>query len=214
MDTQSFIIPLKQRLSLDLPGKPAQQRFLANPRTTVTFPNRENESIPSAVLILLFPKDDDMHFFLTERTHTVEFHKGQISLPGGAQEKNESLEATALRETYEEIGVHPDKVEIVGSLTPLFTPVTGFMIHPFISYTSHEPDTAVQESEVASVHTVSVNELLNIESEKREERIIRNMEVDVPYFQFNTVQVWGVTSMILSEFKTVLTEALYAENRH
>lgn len=214
MDTESLIIPLKQRLALDLPGEPAQRRFLATPRSAVNFLKTEDESIPSAVLILLFPKNGKMHFFLTERTQTVEFHKGQISLPGGAQENNESLSSTALRENYEEIGVHPDKVELVGSLTPLFTPVTGFMVHPFIAYAEHEPITTLQKNEVASVHTVSVSELLDNESEKQEERIIRDIAVDVPFFQFSTVQVWGVTSMILSEFKTVLTEALHAKNWH
>ncbi len=155
-----------------------------------------------------------MHFFLTERTQTVEFHKGQVSLPGGAQEKEESLETTALRETFEEIGIHPDDVEIVGSLSPLFTPVTGFMIHPFIGFAIRKPETVIQEIEVASVHTVSISELLDSRMEKQEKRTIRDIAVDVPFFDFSTIQVWGATAMILSEFKSVLTEVLHAENWH
>lgn len=214
MDPESFIEPLKQRLALDLPGKNAQRRFRAKPRSPINFPNTEADSIPSAVLILLFPKDENVHFFLTERTHTVEFHKGQVSLPGGAQEENESLEKTAVRETHEEIGVDPNDVEIIGRLTPLFTPVTGFMIHPFIGFSNHEPKTAIQKNEVASLHTVSLEEFLNDSCEKQEERSIKDIAVDVPFFQFRTVQVWGATSMILSEFKSILQEALYAENRN
>ena len=214
MNPASFIGPLKQRLTLELPGEDAQRRFLAIPRTAVSFPNTEENSIPSAVLILLFPNNDDMHFFLTERTQTVEFHKGQVSLPGGAQEKEESLETTALRETFEEIGIHPDDVEIVGSLSPLFTPVTGFIIHPFIGFANRKPETVIQEIEVASVHTVSISELLDSRMEKQEKRTIRDIAVDVPFFDFSTIQVWGATAMILSEFKSVLTEVLHAENWH
>ena len=191
MDTASIIVPLKQRLALELPGENAQRRFLAKPRTPINFPNTKADSIPSAVLILLFPKDNDVHFFLTERTHTVEFHKGQISLPGGAQEENESLEITAVRETHEEIGVEPTDVEIIGRLTPLFTPVTGFMIHPFIGFTKHRPETTIQKMEVASLHTVSLKEFLNDSCEKQEERTIRDIAVVVPFFQFTGVQVWG-----------------------
>ena len=141
----------------------------------------------------------------------MELHKGQISLPGGMQENNETLELTAIRETHEEIGVSPISFEILGSLTPLFTPVTGFMIHPFIAFSDYEPETLIQKNEVDSLHSVSLEELLNDSCEKKENRTINNISAEIPFFQFKSVRVWGVTAMILSEFKCVLNEVIHAK---
>src|SRR2546429_1587695 len=72
---------------------------------------------PAAVLILVCDRNGEPQIIFTERTNHVEHHKGQISFPGGAcDEADDCLETTALRETFEEIGVVPDHVHIVGQL--------------------------------------------------------------------------------------------------
>ena len=89
-----------------------------------------------------------MVFFLTKRTNLVEHHKGQISLPGGMIEKNESYKNAALRETHEEIGVTSDEINILGSLTPLYVPVSKFKIFPFVGWAVKKPKTVMHSIEV------------------------------------------------------------------
>ncbi len=80
------------------------------------------DATPAAILVLVYDRDGEAHVLFTERTHQVEHHKGQISFPGGASDEGDaSLEATALRETAEEIGVEPEAVEIVGQLDEMLT---------------------------------------------------------------------------------------------
>ena len=78
----------------------------------------KKKSMPAAVMILLHYRSKNWHFFLTKRTQEVRHHKGQISFPGGIQEKYESLPKTAIRETEEEIGISASDIKLIGSLTP------------------------------------------------------------------------------------------------
>ena len=201
-------IKLAQHLVKELPGKPAQKIMLTKPRNPINYSSNSECPNPAAVLILLFPVKQDIRFFLTKRTNVVQYHKGQISLPGGAWEEGEQLWGTALRETNEEIGVREDHIQFIGELTPLFVPVTGFLIHPFVGWVDEEPETSPDPTEVESLFSASVLSLTDQNSCQCEERTIRGHVFDVPYFQLNRQKVWGATSMILSEFKTVLKEVI------
>lgn len=198
---------LKKVLAQDLPGRKAQENMLAQPRKAITMPNSVSDATPASVLILLYQLKDDIWFFLTERTHTVDTHKGQISFPGGVKEINESLEDTARRETWEEIGIPADDINIIGELTPLFVPVTGFLIHPFVGWIDFIPEIKAEPSEVASIFSVPLTQLVSDDREKRELWNLRGHDVDVPFFKFSGHKVWGATAMILSEFKQVQLEA-------
>ena len=201
-------IKLAQHLVKELPGKPAQKIMLTKQRNPINYSSNSECPNPAAVLILLFPVKQDIRFFLTKRTNVVQYHKGQISLPGGAWEEGEQLWGTALRETNEEIGVREDHIQFIGELTPLFVPVTGFLIHPFVGWVDEEPETSPDPTEVESLFSASVLSLTDQNSCQCEERTIRGHVFDVPYFQLNREKVWGATSMILSEFKTVLKEVI------
>ena len=201
-------IKLAQHLVKELPGKPAQKIMLTKPRNPINYSSNSECPNPAAVLILLFPIIQDIRFFLTKRTNVVQYHKGQISLPGGAWEEGEQLWGTALRETNEEIGVRAEHIQFIGELTPLFVPVTGFLIHPFVGWVDEEPETSPDPTEVESLFSASVLSLTDQNSCQCEERTIRGHVFDVPYFQLNREKVWGATSMILSEFKTVLKEVI------
>lgn len=191
-----------------LPGASSQNIMLITPQNSVKYFIPPDNIVLSAVLILLFPIREDIHFFLTKRTDTVQYHKGQISLPGGAKEEGEELIGTALRETDEEIGISPDSIQIIGQLTPLLVPVTGFQIHPFIGFSEHKPETATDPMEVESVFSVSIHSLVHQKTHQLEERTLRGHLYQVPYYHLNNKKVWGATSMILSEFKTVLNTIL------
>ncbi len=201
---------LQIRLINNLPGKDEQWRMRVTSDKSYNFDNTEEDAIQSAVLILLYEENGVICFTLTERTQTVEHHRGQISLPGGAREADEKLSSTAIRETQEEIGIYADDVDIIGALSPLFVPVTGFIINPFVGIinANFEPQPAPEE--VETVISVHVNELLNDDNELQEKRNLRGYDVNIPYFLLSGHKVWGATAMILSEFKTVLKEAMDA----
>ena len=201
---------LQIRLINNLPGKDEQWRMRVTSDKSYNFDNTEEDAIQSAVLILLYEENGVICFTLTERTQTVEHHRGQISLPGGAREADEKLSSTAIRETQEEIGIYADDVDIIGALSPLFVPVTGFIINPFVGIinANFEPQPAPEE--VETVISVHVNELLNDDNELQEKRNLRGYDMNIPYFLLSGHKVWGATAMILSEFKTVLKETMDA----
>ena len=195
---------LKARLKKPLPGNEAHLITRIKTKSEVTFPNTIEAAIPAAVLILLFPFKDEIQFFLTKRTEDVEHHKGQISLPGGIRENNDTLEKTAVRETKEEVGIDPNTIMNLGSLTPFFIPVTGYIVHPFIGWCKEKPSTQVHDVEVNQLFSVSISELLDENILQNEEWNIRGYDAIVPYYNFGKCKVWGATAAILSEFKLIL----------
>ena len=204
MDFQHFITQLEIMITNYLPGEESQQKMRVNYDQSIELPFSKNNSTASAVLILLYLEDNEIRFFLTKRSNELEHHKGQISLPGGTQEENEELTHTALRETQEEIGINKTSISIIGSMTPLFVPVTGFMIHPFIGYSSNKLEPTPDPSEVEAIFSVNISDLLNETNQTIEKRNIRGYDVEVPYFKLNNYEVWGATSMILSEFRDLI----------
>ena len=205
MPTTDIIILIRKRLQERLPGLEAQIRMAPSKRFAI--PDPPDPLLSAAVLILLFPDDESWRFFLTERTHGVEHHQGQISLPGGAREKDESLEDAAIRETQEEMGIS-ETPEIIGQLSKLHIPVSGFEVSPFVGWLSVRPEVEPNNVEVARVHEVTLADFLATECHKWEKRTFRSIEIEVPYFELDGVKVWGATAMILSEFRQVLQEAL------
>lgn len=199
-----LIEALGKKLQWALPGIEAQKKMAPVPRSIPPFAATEKNATPSAVLILLFPKNDSWSFILTERSSQVEHHQGQVSLPGGAQEDGESLQETALRETEEELGIDIENVSVLGPLTPLFIPMSGFIVHPFVGWTKSQPEIQPDPVEVIAVPIVSIDQLLAPENIKREKRKHRGIEVDIPFFDFEKAKVWGATAMILSEFREIL----------
>jgi 8-oxo-dGTP pyrophosphatase MutT (NUDIX family) len=204
MDFQRFITQLKIAINKDLPGEESHQKMRVIYDQSIELPFSKINSTQAAVLILLYLADNEIYFFLTKRTDELKHHKGQISLPGGTQEGNEKLIDTALRETQEEIGINKTSISIIGTITPLFVPVTGFMIYPFIGYSLNKLDPKPDPVEVATIFSVNISDLLNKENRTTEQRNISGYDVQVPYFKLNDYQVWGATSMILSEFRDLI----------
>lgn len=161
----------------------------------------------AGVLILLFPSKDDLSFFLTRRTDTVENHKGQISLPGGAQEAGESLEQTALRETCEELSIDPACVEIIaGPLTPVYIPVSGFRATGFVAYTPMRPAVTAEPGEVVEIIETPLELIVDPRNIAEEDWEIRGYHATVPFFNVNGHKVWGATAMMLGEFAEMLRQ--------
>ncbi len=165
----------------------------------------------AGVLLLLFPTERGLSFFLTRRTETVANHKGQISLPGGAREHNESPQQAALRETCEEIGVcRREDIQIVGSLTPLYVIVSDFYIHPFVGYLPERPTPDPDPIEVAQVIEMPLNDLLDESIKTVEQWDLNGLVLDVPFYRVGGLAVWGATAIMLSEFEARLHVVLSA----
>ena len=198
---------IKRRLLKELPGWKSQRKMAVMPINAVTrlaFYPPSNAKL-AAVAIILFQEDKKLKFFLTRRTSNVDHHKGEISLPGGAQDKGESFKDTSLRESEEEIGINIS-LELIGKLTPLYAPVSGFLIHPYVWYSKDKPSTTINENEVESIHDIDLDELQDDTTLSTKSIKVKGLIVDVPSFHFDSCISWGATAMILSEFKDTLVE--------
>jgi 8-oxo-dGTP pyrophosphatase MutT (NUDIX family) len=130
-----------------------------------------------------------------------------VSLPGGKVDDGETIETAAVREAEEEIGVDPATVEVLGRLTPLHIPVSGFLLHPVVGCTSVRPAFQRAEWEVARIIEAPVQLLSDPRVVKREmrTRIVngQSIDIDVPYYDIDGEKVWGATAMVLSEFSAL-----------
>ena len=154
----------------------------------------------AAILIALFEKDGEYCFPMIKRPENIKNHPGQIALPGGSKEKEESLERTALREAQEEIGIDPDKVEIIGRLTPIPVPVSGYLVQTYIGIIDEEPDWKLSKDEVADFFILKLSELLDADNEYYEKWNLRGFDAKVPIFKIGDLKIWGATASVLSEF--------------
>jgi 8-oxo-dGTP pyrophosphatase MutT (NUDIX family) len=195
---------VRAALKRPLPGLAAQARLAPPYRLEQLLQAPPDDARPAGVLILLYPRAGALHFPLTRRTDGVEKHKGQISLPGGAQEEGESLLDTALRETREEIGVAVDAGSLLGELSPMYIPPSGFLVTPFVAALPERPVFSTLEREVAELIEAPVTALLDPALVRREMWNLRGVDVEVPYFQIGPHKVWGATAMVLSEFAAVM----------
>lgn len=192
-----------------LPGLEAQLRMAPSPRIgwdPLKFPDGAADG---AALLLIYPHDETLHVALTVRGSGLRNHTGQVSLPGGRVDAGETIDAAALREAQEEIGVDPRAVELLGRLTPLHIPVSGFLLHPVAGYTSMRPAFQRAEWEVARIIEAPVSVLSDPAVLKREirTRVVKgqSIDVEVPYFDIDGEKVWGATAMVLAEFCVILT---------
>jgi 8-oxo-dGTP pyrophosphatase MutT (NUDIX family) len=157
----------------------------------------------AAVLIPVLQREHKYHFLLTRRTEEVQTHKGQISFPGGMREGKEDLVRTALRETFEEVGIPEDRIEILGRFHDYIS-ITGYRVTPFAGFINGPFTLNPQVREVAAVIQVPFRIFLDPGRLRIEKRTIRNEESDVYYYSYGSHQVWGLTARIIKDFLDVL----------
>jgi 8-oxo-dGTP pyrophosphatase MutT (NUDIX family) len=160
---------------------------------------------------LLYPSDGVWHIPLTVRGANLRHHTGQVSLPGGRLDHpGETIEAAALREAFEEIGVGSTSVEILGRLTPIPVVISGHLLHPVVGVATARPRFTIAVTEVERLIELPVDRLLQKDAVAWEERV-RSLPpaglMNVPYFEIDGARVWGATAMVLAEFAALLEDA-------
>ena len=153
----------------------------------------------AAVLVCFFKRNDEFFFPLIKRPIHEKNHPGQIALPGGSMEKNETLEMTALRESFEEVGIKPNDVKIIGQMTPLPVPVSNYLIYPFIGTTEIEPNWKLNKKEVDDLIILKFNDLVKSDNGYYEDWKRGNNQIRVPILKIMNTQIWGATAAVLSE---------------
>ena len=195
-----WILRVKENLDLPLPGWEAQRQLIPEGR----LPHEDQGDYhPASVLIALYHKDSEWVFPVIRRTEDGFAHSGQIALPGGRQDGDESLQETAVREAWEEIGLPDQGVEILGELSSLPIPVSKYRVYPFVAFIKDVPDLVPEPKEVDEIFEIKVSDLCegNIRFEKRS---FGKQEWNIPYYDIQDLKIWGATSMILSEFSAIL----------
>lgn len=190
-------------LAAGRPGPAAQARLAPRPRPGWSA-DPPAEARRAAALVLLVPGPRGAAVVLTKRAGDLPQHAGQISLPGGALEGDEAVETGALREAQEEVGVDPALVRVLGILTPLHIPVSGFAVHPVVGVCDRPPALRPAHREVERILEVPLAELLDPARVKWTTRVRDGQAYDVPYYDVAGVEVWGATAMILAEFVALL----------
>lgn len=169
---------------------------------------KANNPRKAAVLALFYPNElNETCFLLTQRARYKGTHSAQISFPGGKIDiSDKNLEATAVREANEEIGIKTESVEIIRELTDVYIPPSNFLATPFIGYLSKRPK-FITNYEVETTIEVLLEDLLNDTSLTTVNLSTSYMKnTDVPCFKLNGYVVWGATAMMLSEIKELLKQ--------
>jgi len=184
-------------LSGSLPGSKAQQKMA--PEFRGTFQHHARQRI-AGVMILIFPYPVSRHLLFIKRNAYPGPHSAQISFPGGLHEADDrDLAYTAVREAREETGIDVD-IEILGKLTPLYIPVSNFLVTPYIGWVKDVPKFNPDCSEVEYLIFVPVAELFDPDIIKWEKIKRHGFEFMSPYYALSNEKIWGATAMILSEF--------------
>ena len=197
-----FFENLKNELKKDLPGEKAHVKMA--PGVRHQFKPTE-KSRKAGVLILLYPKDQELFIVLIQRTEYNGPHSGQISFPGGKSERNDkNIIDTALRESQEEIGINPKMVNIFGQLTPLHVPISNFIVYPVIGMYKTTPVFKADSTEVKKVIEIRLQDLLNPKNCTSKEFKYGDLSFEAPIYNPDNTTIWGATAMILSEFIDVV----------
>jgi 8-oxo-dGTP pyrophosphatase MutT (NUDIX family) len=212
MSMQQFVNALQRDLLAPLPGREAQYQMAPRPRTgSLPYDQAPASARRSGVLILFYPDRNDqgqeeIYLPLILRPTYDGVHSGQVGFPGGGWEEGDAdLIATALRETYEEIGVAATAIQVLGQLSPLYVFASNHLVHPTVAWIDHKPIFQPDPHEVALVIEMPLHELLNPANLRLEQWQLRDRTAQVPFYYIQQQTIWGATAMMLSELLTLPT---------
>lgn len=161
----------------------------------------------AAVLVPIHRDAGEDWLLLTRRTQHLRKHKGQISFPGGKfdQAEDEKLEDTALRESWEEVGLLPNHVELFGSLEP-FDTISSYLLYPFVGRFPWPYDLRINEDEISELIRVPLRHLRDPACYRFQEREYLGQQVRIHFYDYEGYTIWGITGFILHELLKILPE--------
>ncbi|VXC28000.1 Coenzyme A pyrophosphatase [Flavobacterium sp. 9AF] len=164
----------------------------------------------AAVLMLFYPKNEITHLALIVRNSYPGVHSSQIGFPGGKVElEDKNLEHTALRETHEEVGITPDKIEIIKPFTKVYIPPSNFLVSPFLGISHEELAFVPDFDEVKNVLEFPLYLFLDDNSITNVKMTTSYAtDIEVPVFMVEKYVVWGATAMMMSELKEAIRNAI------
>ena len=198
-----FIHYIQNSLSLPLPGERSHREMLSAQRMKElnTF-THISPPVNSAVLIMLYKKNNEWYIPFIKRAIDNHIHSGQIALPGGKVEPSDkNLQMTALRETFEEIGIPQEDIAILGELTPLYIPPSNYQVYPFIGYCSNpNPIFKPDNKEVHHIIHIPVKQFSEPGIRQDRDFNVKQLHFSSPCFEIENDVIWGATAMIINEF--------------
>ena len=212
MNFNLFFNSIPNVLNVELPSTTSHIKMAPLERVKMMEENSYDVSTArkAAVMMLFYPKNEVTHLLLIVRNSYPGVHSSQIAFPGGKVEDIDfDLKQTALRETHEEIGVHPNDIHVIRDFSSIYIPPSNFLVYPFLGVSQTELTFTLQEEEVAGIIELPLSTLLDdsIISNKNLETTYSKL-IEVPVFQIEEHSVWGATAMMLTELKDVLKMVL------
>jgi 8-oxo-dGTP pyrophosphatase MutT (NUDIX family) len=208
MNFNVFFEAINNIVDVELPSRSAHIKMAPLERIKLIEQNLDKvgNAKKAAVMMLFYPKNNVTHLVLIVRNSYPGIHSSQIAFPGGKPEEIDfNLKETALRETYEEIGIHPNNISVIRDFSTVYIPPSNFLVHPFLGISATELQFTLQEDEVAGIVELPLSLLLDDSIV-----VLKEMEtsyaksIEVPVFQIGEHSVWGATAMMLSELKDAL----------
>lgn len=182
---------LTERLARPIPPE------LRNLSDGFRLPGRGGEPRPAAVLVPVVNRPLGLHVLLTQRSADLPNHPGQISFPGGRVEPEDAtVHAAALREAAEEVGLPPERVQILGELATYET-VTGFKVTPVVGWVEPPFELRPDPLEVADVFEVPLAHLLEPANQQRHFRMLGEVRRDYWAIPYGERFIWGATAAML-----------------
>jgi len=203
---------LEEKLNKPLKGM-ASQLLMAPKHRLAEMEDAKNKikhARYSGVMILFFVNDnEELCIVFIRRSDYVGIHAGQMGLPGGRyEEKDENTMQTALRETFEEIGIEPEKIKVIGRLTGLYIPPSNFHVDPYIGFLTQKPDYKIDTREVKSVVELKLSDFFSANAIHWKDFKTHGSEklTSAPFYKIGETEIWGATAMIISELLDMLKQ--------
>lgn len=165
----------------------------------------ETNLVRAAVLVPLFYWDGEYHLLFTQRSNKVTYHKGQVSFPGGVHTKDDpSLLGTALRESYEEIGLKVEDVEILGELDDTVTLFSGFAISSFVAFIPYPYLFRVNQEEIDELFDIPLSVLSDKNNFRIEYQVVSGRVLPTYFYEYRGRVIWGATARITNQLVGLL----------
>ncbi len=208
---QKIIKKLEKRLSKELPGWAAHQLMATDLHRKMRLQPRADAK-RAGVLVLFFTDHTGLKLPFILRATYKGVHSGQIGFPGGKfEETDASIVDTALRETWEEIGVKVSPEQVLGCLSNIYIPPSNLLVTPIVAYMDHQPAYLLDPHEVKDIIEIEVEDLLNSLNHSSEKiTTYEGHEFEVPCYRIENHIIWGATAMMISELTCLLDEIIPA----